>query len=262
MTAINAWAGNDSATVYTDGAWIDGDGKLLFTAPKVVALPHMSAALVVRGASPQVRAMEAYFPAVFTSLDQAFARFGDAMEAVPPAFAEAIGPHTLGSWQAVLVGYSDVMGRFIGVFFSGNKEGPEAGWTGQGFERFLTPESDDFKLSVDGIDADPGPDAAADLMERQRALVGPINGVAGNPVVHVTGGFCQRTHITRGVVRSYIVRRWPDEIGQRLCAPRKPKGSARDPFRHLDLSPEQDAALRHREHAEGRQSAFLGMAQP
>lgn len=231
MTAINAWAGKDSATVYSDGAWIDGDGKLIFVAPKVLPLPHMSAALVVRGSSPQVRAMESYFPSVFTSVDHAFANFSEAMEKAPAPYADAVGPHSMGSWQAVLVGYSDALDRFVGVFFKSAKNDPVAGWTAQPFERFLTPESDAFQASVTGIDADPGSDKAADIMDRQRDLVGPINGVEGNPVVHVTGGFCLRTHINRSTVTSEIVRRWPYVIGERLAGRSKVKGSARDPFR-------------------------------
>ncbi|MCJ2043008.1 hypothetical protein MKK58_00340 [Methylobacterium sp. J-078] len=231
MTAINAWAGKDSATVYTDAAWIDGDGKLIFVAPKALPLAHMSAALVVRGSSHQVRAMESYFPSVFTSVDHAFANFSEAMEKVPPPYADSIGPQSMGSWQAVLVGYSDALERFVGVFFRGTKGGLEAGWTTQPFERFLTPESEAFQASVSGIDSDPGPDAAADIMERQRALVGPVNGVEGNPVVHVTGGFCLRTHITREGISTTIIRRWPDRIGEPLAQRAKAKGSARDPFR-------------------------------
>jgi hypothetical protein len=228
MTAINAWAGKDSATVYTDAAWVGPDGRLLWIAPKVVPLPHITAAMVVRGNSQTIHALQSHLPALLTSFDQAVREAGPMMLDPPKDLRAAMGPESFGGWQVMLLGYSEHMGSFAGAFMQGTIENGEPGWKVDPFMRLASPMSDDLAAKVEPMNDDPGPRGAGAIMDRQRRILN--TDPAGVPG-YVVGGFCQRTHITREGITTTIVRRWPDKIGEPIAGPIKAKGSARDPFR-------------------------------
>ncbi|MCJ2131581.1 hypothetical protein [Methylobacterium sp. E-045] len=228
MTAINAWAAKDSATVYTDGAWIGDDGRLLWIAPKVVPLPHMNACMVVRGNSQTIHVLQSHLPSLFTSFDQAVRDVGPLILNPPPNLRAAMGPKSFNGWQLMLLGYSEHVGQFAGAFMQGTIEYGEPGWKTEPFVRLLTPLSPDLVAHVEPMHGDPGASEAGAVMDRQRRILN--TDPAGVPG-YVVGGFCQRTHITREGITTSIVRRWPDKIGEPIAGPIKAQGSVSDPFR-------------------------------
>lgn len=216
MTAINAWAGKDSATVYTDGAWIADDGRLLWIAPKVLPLPHITAAMVVRGNSQTIHVLNSHLPGLLTSFDQAVRDTGVMMMDPPEHLRAAMGPESFGGWQIMLMGYSETVSGFAGVFMQGTRQNSGADWKVEPFDRLVTPMSPDLAAHVESMEADPGEAEAGAIMERQRHIANADPaGVRG----YVVGGFCQRTHITIEGITSRIVARWSDRIGQRLVGP-------------------------------------------
>lgn len=211
MTAINAWAEADSATVYTDGAWIEDDGRLLWIAPKVVPLPHITSAMVVRGNSQTIHLLQSYLPGLLTSFDQAVREAGVMMLDPPSQLRAAMGPESFGSWQLMLLGYSDHIGRFAGAFMQGTLENGEAGWKVEPFTRLLSPLSPELAAQVEPMETDSGASEASEIMERQRSI--PNTDPAG-VTGFVVGGFCQRTCITREGISTTIIRRWEDKVGR------------------------------------------------
>lgn len=233
MTAINAWAGKDSATVYTDGSWIADDGRLAWIAPKVVPLPHMTAAMVVRGNSQTIHALNSYLPALLTSFDQAVREAGPMMLDPPKDLRAAMGPESFGGWQIMLLGYSEHIASFTGVFMQGTVENGERGWKVEPFMRLVSPLSPDLASHVEPMQSDPGAIEAGGIMDRQRRILN--TDPAGVPG-YVVGGFCQRTHITREGITTAIVRRWGDAIGEPINRRKRDASNRYDPFRQAALA--------------------------
>lgn len=246
MTAINAWAGKDSATVYTDGSWIADDGRLAWIAPKVVPLPHMTAAMVVRGNSQTIHALNSYLPALLTSFDQAVREAGPMMLDPPKDLRAAMGPESFGGWQIMLLGYSEHIASFTGVFMQGTVENGERGWKVEPFMRLVSPLSPDLASHVEPMQSDPGAIEAGGIMDRQRRILN--TDPAGVPG-YVVGGFCQRTHITREGITTAIVRRWGTRSGSRSIAASATLPTGMTPFAKQRW-PAHEGAADRRVHAD------------
>lgn len=178
-------------------------------------MPHLNAVLVMRGASDADAAFQTTIASLFTSFDHL--AFGleqatrELMAARPDIFDGEI------PFQLYACGWSEYhnAGRVIGILQGETLEvqdlaGNTSPW-GDGIAR---------RLALQGIsdatsdDFDPVRNGVA-LMEAQRAeLIVP----AGWGACHTVRGFAQLTTITRDCITTRVLKRWPDQIGQRIAA--------------------------------------------
>ncbi|MGY3610452.1 MULTISPECIES: hypothetical protein [unclassified Bradyrhizobium] len=213
MSAINVLIQSSSVHVYTDAAIYQTDGTLAGIGPKVRPLPHTNAAMAMRGA---------YLGFAPIAEELSFARSFDALKrAIVPtlqACAEHYG-HLLNQcaagpdFEIVVAGVSETAGPNAYIVSSHDRYSEP--WTILDLEGLsVTPANEAVHRIIGEIangraadDLDPIVDGLA-VLEAQRA------GDAGAFV----GGFAQLTTVTVDSVTSRILRRWPDEIGEKIAA--------------------------------------------
>ncbi|MGH6924588.1 MAG: hypothetical protein ACRED5_12690 [Propylenella sp.] len=192
--------------------------------PKIVALPHLNAAISSRG--PKL-----FLPLIADHLGSRHARFDDLVEKL----REEIQVLTLlyshvfqlcahgADFDLVLAGWSEARQQPESYFISTREQPGVPAWSVCELDPLAGMPMDDetaarFEASLTdeerrGVISDPV-DFLLRLAEAQRQLKA-IQGQMSE-ATHGVGGFAQLTIIMPTLIQTSIVRRWPDQIGERI----------------------------------------------
>ncbi len=215
MTALNAFVRGREAHILTDAAYLDTQGRLIFIGSKVRMLPHLNAVCVIRGESELDGAFTAMFGTAFTSFDALAKDFRTAIDNV-------LSSHDKGRPYApvdvVVAGVSE-FSRKPELWTASRGTPPEPVRYSRD-RAYISPAlGDAAAATLEAQDLDPFSDEfdpvmdGADLLEAQRVqVIQP----AGFPPCHIVGGFVQLTTISADGISTRVLRRWPDQVGQRI----------------------------------------------
>jgi hypothetical protein len=220
MTAIIVGQEADAIHIFTDGALVADDGKLLGAIQKVHLVGHLPA--VVAGAGSPLWPSWLYVDACrCSSFDQLIDDLVSILRSYERNIDNAPGGAQLSKeFEIFVAGYSDLRGR-LECFKVRNHE---KGGSGENWQL----------AEVEGDVLMPSPSASAlesiqwhggtplvsvdgpQIMLAQRLTPGPYPDGKGHGCV--VGGFLQHTVLTPDNVTSRVVHRWSDEVGKLLDA--------------------------------------------
>lgn len=211
MSAINVLLQSNAVHVFTDAAIYQPDGALVGIGPKQRLLPHLNAAMAMRGAYLGLAPIAEELSAA-PSFDALREGVVPTLQACAEYYAHLLNQCAAGpDFEIVVGGVSETTGPSAYIIASHNRYGEP--WTILDLEGLsVTPANEAVQRRISEIangraadDLDPAVDGLA-VLEAQRA------GDAGAFV----GGFAQLTTIDPAGLHSRILRRWPDEIGKRV----------------------------------------------
>lgn len=213
MSAINTLAKSDCVHLYTDAAIYQPDGYLTGIGPKVRLLPHINAAMAMRGAylgfAPIAEELS-----MAPSFDVLKELIVPTLQACAKHYSSLLEQCAAGpEFEVVIAGLSENGGPNAYLVASHDRYGHA--WRIIELEGLsVTPANDAVQARIreiaagrDANDMDPDVDGLA-ILEAQRAAD------AGAFV----GGFAQITTIDAAGVHSRVLRRWPDVVGEKLAA--------------------------------------------
>lgn len=213
MSAINVLIQSDRVHLYTDGAIYQSDGELAGIGPKVRMMPHINAAMAMRGAFLGLAPIAEELSAA-PSFDALRAGIIDCLKKCAVAYGHLLDQCSAGpDFEVVIAGMSETGGPSAYLVASHSRYGDP--WSIVDLTGLsVTPASDAVHQSVFDIAAgrdadhlDPIVDGLA-IMETQRA---ERSGA-------YVGGFAQLTTIDADGVHSRIIHRWPDRLGEKVAA--------------------------------------------
>jgi hypothetical protein len=212
LSAINTLVQSSAVHVYSDAAIYQTDGTIAGIGPKTRLLPHINAAMAMRGAYLGLAPIAEELSAA-PSFDDLKARIVPTLQACAEAYAHLLNQCEAGpDFEIVVAGISETAGPSAYIVASHDRYGEP--WTILDLEGLsVTPSNEAVQRRIVEIaegraadELDPVVDGLA-ILEAQRALD------AGA----IVGGFAQFSTIDSEGVRSQILRRWPDEIGQKIA---------------------------------------------
>lgn len=231
MTAINVLRQSHAVHLISDGAIYDDEGVLISAAPKAFALPHINAAIAVRGTVPG-QAVLATTLAMKPSYDALKSAAPEQLRAALIASQRLSTSNlTENQLQLFVVGWSETTGPDAYTVLT-QPSGDSPAWTvlpiadlclapgDYAIHIALWPSiagkgADDFDPRIDGLR----------FLEEQRRHKLQIPGRASRE--HLVGGFAQLTSVRRDVVTTEILKQWPDKVGHKI---RPANPVAVDPF--------------------------------
>jgi hypothetical protein len=220
MTAINIIRKKDSVHLISDGASYDAKQRLVSIGPKVFPLPHINAAIGIRGPTIALPLLAHLIGHAATSYD---ALKINIVEILSNAYANTrvvLEKGVTGSALNVVIGgFSETVGAdaYVVVCDDDGMVSPLTQITDFGFmpscpqiTSFVQMQAAKHQWSKSAIDEIDAADFGLRTIEMQRALkFGDYN------TCHV-GGFAQITSIRPDGIETKLLRRWPDEIGSPL----------------------------------------------
>lgn len=225
MTAINMICQRRRAFILTDGAGYDVNGVIRGFYSKTVTLPHLRAAVAVRGSifGPALFATE--WGARFTSFDDLVKGGGAVAEEVYDRMFTLLtaGGHV--EIEIFLAGWSESRNRPETYWMASDDSlsriaADVPSWMFILAEPFqVAPMPTEDLLIQQGFDVDdierldPVTDGLK-VMEAQRLSVGTLSADSGP--VSAVGGFASLTEIREDGVSQRIIRRWNDSIGEKI----------------------------------------------
>lgn len=223
MTAINVVLGRNAVHIISDGAAIDTGGRLAHLMHKVTPVPHLSAAIGVRGVRTTVSVVIDAVTAGATSYDDLHSRIVDILRGTfEPArliWEAKFGPHVL-RCDVIVAGWSEQHKgphAFVVATSDANAAAGLPAWTVVEIAgTLLTPS--DSKLAADfaRLQLEFDDDAAIALITRQRAIAAPSPDNPPAPGPYGVGGFAQITTVGAHGIETRILKRWPDAIGETI----------------------------------------------
>ena len=198
----------------TDGAGCDHDGVLRHLICKVHIVPMASPAVIV------ARGHTLLGPQVSCRVATELWTFEEAVDRLPPIiqqFDEDTRHHVPAimalpaRFDFTFIGYSHERSQFEHWFMPGHADYPEE----SGVRAW------EFNYCPDAIYASPfpvGSDFECPEPEKFEAETHGVRLMAGQRMLGGIGGFLQLTTLTIDSVSSRIVHRWPDTIGESICA--------------------------------------------
>jgi len=233
MAAINIIRQLKAVHVISDGAFCDNTGIVAEIAPNTFALPHLPAALAIRGSSHFMPFLVHRLSRECQSFDQLLTRLVQTAIDVHVSFPMTFG--TLGhgamepDFDLVAAGWSKTRDAPASYLVSSHDRVVAQGlaikaWqlvelpdvliappiaekqiTASGWKVPYSPES--FRPDIDGISL-----LKAQRLSRQE--LDPRSGMRGQ--VYVVGGFIQVTSVSSHGVNSDVLHWWPDKVGRRI----------------------------------------------
>lgn len=214
MSAANVFLFVDRIVIWTDGASYDADGRLLSCHSKVGLLPHLNAALIVRG--PILKGP------LLTQQLGGCGTFDELVSALPATIANAVLRHrhvwdlcTHGdSYEVIVTGWSEERGQpesyRLKSIAPDDVEALSAVSIAPANDRLIEKMQAEFPGADDAILGQL--DVGLRLIEMQRELRFP--NVGSHSEIRGVGGFAQLTVIARDRIETAIVKRWPDRVGE------------------------------------------------
>jgi hypothetical protein len=222
MSAIVLILHRHAAHLLTDGAGYSGDGRLQHIAAKAWSIPHLPAVIATRGAGLALPLLAHHFAALASFADLR-RHAGDMLRTVRDRYRGIIDQADTGAAvQVVVAGMDDDRPS---AFFVATDDSP----AGRAFEVVpagpvaVMPATAEMLADLRPImirpsaeEIDPAVDGLA-IMCAQRRHRDSVVGHPRQPPAHLVGVHCQLTTITAdGIIRSRILRRWPDKIGEEI----------------------------------------------
>jgi hypothetical protein len=223
MTAINVVRTPASVHMFSDGASTDAQGSIIGIAPKALPMPHLNAAVGVRGSSAAaallVHSMGFSARSYDDLADNAVTMFREALKIHDQVFSQAPGGLRM---ELIIAGFSERSGPHAftisnveasGIPAFGVVEIPNLAFAPHGPE--YSPAIDALKsvhLNVPSWDHFDFEAFGVQTMQIQRQ-VAREQGRKGNAQNGAVGGFALLHSITKASIVSRIVHRWEDKIG-------------------------------------------------
>ena len=233
MAAINVIRQRHAVHILSDGAFCDAAGIVCEIGPNAFALPHLPAALAIRGSTH-------FMPFLVHRLSRECRSFDDMLGRIVPvalevhvSFPMAFGTLGYGSiepdFDIVAVGWSKSRGVPASYLVCSHDRAVAQGLTAAawqlvelpdvliappiaekqisavGWELPYSPES--FRPDVDGV-------SLLKVQRLSRRQLDVSSGMRGQ--VYVVGGFIQLTSVSAHGVSSDVLHWWPDEVGRRI----------------------------------------------
>jgi hypothetical protein len=233
MAAINVIRQRQAVHILSDGAFCDPTGIVCEIGPNAFALPHLPAALAIRGSTH-------FMPFLVHRLSRECRTFDDMLGKIVPvalevhtSFPMAFGTLGYGSiepdFDIVAVGWSKSRGVPASYLVCSHDRAVAQGLTAPAWQLVELPEvliappiaekqisavgwnvpysADSFRPDVDGV-------ALLKAQRLSRRELDASSGMRGQ--VYVVGGFIQLTSVSSHGVSSDVLHWWPDEVGRRI----------------------------------------------
>jgi len=228
MTAINVIRQSKAVHILSDGVFCNAEGIICEVGPNAFALPHLPAALAVRG-SPQ------FMPFLVHRLGRECRTFEDLLKRVIPVALEVHMsiPMTLGygdvrpDFDLVIVGWSHLRSMPESYLVSNQASVGQFGFEAKSWQLLDLPDvtiappvglteinSLHWKVPDSAESFNPYTDGMK-LLEAQRQS-GRLYRGRNRGTHSAVGGFAQLTTVSSTRVDSVILYRWPDQAGQRI----------------------------------------------
>jgi hypothetical protein len=234
MTAINVIRQQRAVHIISDGVFCDDNGIVCEIGPNAFALPHLPAALAIRGASHFMPFLSHRLSRECRSFDDLLIKIVRAAQEVHMSFPMAFGNLGFGSiepdFDLVAVGWSNARGAPTGYLVSSHDRVVARGLTASAWqlielpEVLVAPPIAEYQISATGwkvpYSADsfrPDVDGLALLQAQRLSRRATDPGIGTRGYVYVVGGFVQVTSVSSHGVKSEILHRWPDEPGRRIA---------------------------------------------
>jgi len=233
MAAINVIRQRQAVHIVSDGVFCDATGIVCEIGPNAFALPHLPAALAIRGSSH-------FMPFLVHRLSRECRSFDDMLPKIVPAALEVHGSFpmafgTLGygtiepDFDIVAVGWSKARDAPASYLVSSQDRPVAQGLAAKAWELVELPDvliappiaekqisavgwnvpysPESFRPDVDGV-------ALLKAQRLSRRELDPRSGMRGQ--VYVVGGFIQLTTVSSHGVNSDVLHWWPDTVGRRI----------------------------------------------
>lgn len=246
MTAINMIRQRRRAVILTDGAGYDANGVVRAFYQKAIAIPHLRAAVAVRGSANAVGVLAAAFGARFTTFDDLVANGGAVAQSVYDEFFAMFTNYGETEIEIHLAGWSEARNR-PETYVMASDEAPSLAvmemlpWTfTEADDCSAAPLPTDEAMAAQGLSVsaverfDPVSDGLR-VMEAQRRTRGSALSRGNGVEVYCVGGFAMLTEITESGVSQRIIHRWNDRVDELI-----------DPFAHvpvMNMSRQQRRAM-------------------
>ena len=233
MTAINVVRQQRAVHIISDGVFCDNNGIVCEIGPNAFALPHLPAALAIRGATHFMPFLAHRLSRECRSFDDVLAKIVRTAQEVHMSFPMAFGNLGFGSiepdFDLVAVGWSKSRAAPTSYLVSSHDRVVGRGLTASAWQLVELPDvliappiaenqisatgwkvpysADSFRPEIDGL-------ALLKAQRLSRRAIDPRFGARG--YIHVVGGFIQVTSVSSHGVNSEILHRWPDELGRRI----------------------------------------------
>lgn len=202
MTALNVIIQADRVHLISDGAGTGADGKFAHLTHKVVPLPHLSAAVGVRGVQALRNASIDVVSACATSFDGLRANLGPTLRAAfephEAAWLKQFGPE-FAKAEIVVAGWSERRGPtgFVLATSDTNAASGLPAWTPVDIPgAYFSPSNESLSAEFAPLQLDFDEARAVELIERQAALRSDV------------GGFVQISTVRRHAIESRILKNW------------------------------------------------------
>jgi hypothetical protein len=231
MTAINTIRQSHAVHIVSDGAVCNDDGIILEIGPNAFPLPHIPAAVAIRGATHFVPFLIYRLCRDCGSFDELLAKIVGAALEVHISFPMMLGTLGFGNvapdFDLVVAGWSAARGKPESYLVTSRPHEKQS-QPGAGYRLVDLPDvliaptiseqqikavgwtvpksADEFKPDRDGLK----------LLEAQRLSATLPNTELGSPRHYAVGGFVQLTTVSSHGIQIEILHRWPDKVGQRV----------------------------------------------
>jgi hypothetical protein len=233
MAAINVIRQQHAIHIISDGVFCDNTGIVCEIGPNAFALPHLPAALAIRGSSHFMPFLVHRLSRECQSFDDMLAKVVRTAREVHLSFPTAFGTIGYGTiepdFDLVAVGWSKSRGAPAAYLISSHDQVVARGLTAKAWQLIELPDvliappiaekqitaagwevpysAESFRPDSDGV-------ALLQAQRLSRREVDPRFGMRG--YVYVVGGFVQLTSVTSHGVSSDILHWWPDKVGGRI----------------------------------------------
>jgi hypothetical protein len=233
MAAINVIRQREAVHIISDGAFCDNTGIVNEIGPSAFAIPHLPAALAIRGPSHFMPFLVHRLSRECRSFDDLLAKIVRAALEVHTSFPMTFGTLEYGTMQPdfdlVAVGWSKSRKATASYLITSHDRVIGRGLTSNAWQLLELPEVliappiaeaqitttrwkvpysvESFRPDIDGI-------ALLQAQRLSRREIDERSGMRGQ--VHVVGGFIQLTTVSAGGVNSNVLHWWPDAVGRRI----------------------------------------------
>jgi hypothetical protein len=226
MTAINTIRQSHAVHILSDGAFCNDQGTILEIGPNVFPLPHLSAAVALRGATHFLPFLVYRLCRDCTSFEELLSKVVRTALEVYASFPMMLGTLGFGNvtpdFDLVVAGWSAKRNRPESYIVAAPRQQPQATppWSLIDLpEILIAPSITELQIHAAQWSVPKSAEAfnpAEDglkLLQAQRARRPTLN---VEPKPHYVGGFIQLTTISDAGVDTKILHRWPDKVGERL----------------------------------------------
>ena len=233
MAAINVIRQKQAVHVISDGAFCDNAGIVCEIGPNAFALPHLPAALAIRGSTHFMPFLVHRLSRECQSFDELLAKVARAAYEVHGSFPMAFGTLGYGAiepdFDLVVAGWSRLQGTSASYLVSSHDRVIGPGLTANPWQLLELPDvliappvaekqitATDWKVPYSAESFRPHTDGLALVKAQRLSRREPDPRFPMQGFLHVVGGFIQVTSVSSSGVNSEILHWWPDKVGRKI----------------------------------------------